>query len=150
MPDSTIPSNAHRPRPLIHGGAALVGIVLSLATLPLHLVLDTRQSVDISAVVVAVIGAIYVGFALQRGSIKQIVVGSIVAACFAGVALAGLWWNPWIIPAGYVAHGLWDAVHHWRSHDLVEIPHWYPPFCAAFDWLYAIGLSIIWLTVAPV
>lgn len=147
MPDPT--SSAARHSQCVHGGAALVGIALSLATLPLHFFLDARRSVDISAVVVAVIGAIYVGFALQRGSIKQIAVESVIAAIFVGVALAGLWWNPWVIPAGYVAHGLWDAFHHGRSHDLVEIPHWYPPFCAAFDWLYAIGLSVLWLTVTP-
>ncbi|MDF0489940.1 hypothetical protein PX554_17530 [Sphingomonas sp. H39-1-10] len=69
----------------------MVGIVLSLATLPLHLVLDARQSVDLSAIVVAVIGAIYVGFALQRGSVVQTVAEALVATGFVTVALAGLW-----------------------------------------------------------
>jgi hypothetical protein len=144
MSDNHHPSDSH-----LHGRAALVGMLLSLATLPVHLVLDARHSIEFSGVVVAAIGAIYVGFALQKGTVRQIAVEAIVATFFFAIALAGLWWNPWVIPAGYVAHGLWDAYHHVRSRDLVPIPTWYPAFCAAFDWLYAAGLSVIWLTVVP-
>ena len=145
-PSSTSDDQTHQH---IHSRAAFAGIVLSLATLPIHLLLDPQRSVEISAVVVAMIGAIYIGFALQKGTVRQIAVEALVAACFFAAALAGLWWNPWVIPLAYVAHGLWDSYHHVRSRGLVAIPRWYPPFCAAFDWIYAAGLTILWLTITP-
>ena len=128
----------------------MAGIIFSLVSLPLHLLLTPQQSIEIASMVVAVIGAIYVAFALQKGSFSQIVIEVLVASLFFGAALAGLWWNPWIIPAAYVAHGFWDALHHFKRHSLVEIPTWYPAFCAAYDWLYAAGLAAVWFFVVGV
>ncbi|MFZ2871185.1 DUF6010 family protein [Zavarzinia sp.] len=126
---------------------SMVGIGLSLATLPLHLLIAHEQSVELAAVMVAMIGAIYVGFAIQAGSVRQIAVESVVATLFMVAALAGLWLSPWVIPAAYVLHGLWDWLHHDRDHsaDLVAPRGWYPPFCAAYDWVFAFGLAALWL-----
>ncbi len=30
---------------------------------------------------------------------------------FLGAALAGLWVTPWIVPAAYARHGIWDYAH---------------------------------------
>lgn len=132
-----------------HGVLApsMIGIGLSLATLPLHLLIDHDHSVELAAVMVAVIGAIYVGFAIQAGSVRQIAVESAVATLFMAAGLAGLWLSPWVVPVAYVMHGLWDWLHHGRDHDgaLVAPRGWYPPFCAAYDWVFAIGLAAIWL-----
>jgi hypothetical protein len=132
-----------------HGVLApsMIGIGLSLATLPLHLLIDHRYSVELAAVMVAVIGAIYVGFAIQAGSVRQIAVESIVATLFMAAGLAGLWLSPWAVPAAYVLHGVWDWLHHGLGHDgaLVAPRGWYPPFCAAYDWVFALGLAAIWL-----
>ncbi len=122
-----------------------IGITLSLASLPLHLWLSHQQSVQLAGLVVAAVFAIYVGFALQSGTRPQMAV-EIGFAC-AGLALAvvGLWVWEWAIPLGYAAHGVWDWAHHYEHDRLATIPRWYPPFCAAVDWVIAAGLAAIWL-----
>jgi hypothetical protein len=135
--------------PLLHRRAGAIGFLFGILSLPLHFLLTAQQSVDLASVVVAIIGAIYVGYALQQGNIRQSVVEIIVASLFFAIALAGMWWNPWIIPIGYVLHGLWDAIHHFHGDDLAPVPLWYPSFCAVYDWIYAAGLAIIWLRILP-
>jgi chromate transport protein ChrA len=95
--------------------AALVGAGLSLGSLPVHLVLPHEWSVQLAAVLLAVIGAVYVGFALQKGSPRQIQTEILVATAFLALALGGMWWRPWLIPLAYVLHGAWDWAHHHRG-----------------------------------
>lgn len=128
------------------GRPGLIGGAMALALLPVHLWLDHLRSVELSAVMIAAIGAIYAGFALQRGTLRQMIVELTVASAFFIAALAGLWLTAWIVPAAYVAHGLWDALHHRDHPALTPIPIWYPPFCAVLDWVYAAGLTAIWMT----
>lgn len=126
---------------------ASIGGLLSLASLPVHLMLPHALSVQMAGTLVAVIGAIYVGFALQKGSLRQIAIEIVAATGFLGAALGGMWLNAWLIPAAYVLHGAWDFAHHrnHRNHRMVETPAWYPPFCAVYDWIYAAGLVAIWV-----
>lgn len=133
----------------LFNSAGLIGAVLSLASLPLHLLISHAQSVQLASIIIAVIGAIYVGFALQLGSLRQILIEIGVASLFFGAALIGIWANPWVIPVAYVAHGLWDFVHHDHS-KLTKVPHWYPPFCAVYDWVFAAGLTAIWMSRTPI
>jgi hypothetical protein len=49
-----------------------IGAQLAVATIPLHLLLTKTQSEQFAAVLLAVIGAIYIGFSLQQGSRRQI------------------------------------------------------------------------------
>ena len=67
----------------------------------------------------------------------------IVATLFLFTAAISLTVNPWVIPAAYLAHGVWDAAHH--RHVDTAMPRWYIPFCALYDWVFAIGLALIWL-----
>jgi hypothetical protein len=94
-------------------------------------------------VLLAGIGAIYVGFGLQTGNRAQIMMELTVALGFFSAALAGLWFTPWVVPAAYVMHGIWDYAHH-KGSRFAPIPLWYPPFCAVFDWVAAGFLAVIW------
>ena len=80
------------------------------------------QSEQFAAVLLAVIGAIYVGFGLQTGNRMQIVTEVMGALGFFSAALAGLWVTPWIIPVAYVIHGIWDYAHH-KGSRLTAIPY---------------------------
>jgi hypothetical protein len=60
-----------------------------------------------AAVLLAFIGAFYVGFGLQTGTRAQIITEWTVALGFFGAAMVGLWVTPWIVPAAYVVHGFW-------------------------------------------
>ncbi len=116
---------------------------VAVATIPLNLLLSKAQSEQFAAVLLAFIGAIYVGFGLQTGTRPQIITEWTVALGFFGAAMVGLWVTPWIVPAAYVVHGFWDYAHHQNSR-LAPIPSWYPPFCAVLDWVAAAILYIIW------
>lgn len=123
--------------------AATIGGVLAVATLPLHVLLSHANSVVLAGLLVAAICAIYIGFGLRDGRIGIVTTEIIVGSLFLVAAAAGLTVQPWAIPAAFVAHGLWDAAHH-RLID-TAMPRWYIPFCAVYDFVFAAGLTAIWL-----
>jgi hypothetical protein len=124
--------------------ACTIGAVLAIATIPLHLLVSKTQSEQFAALLFAAIGAIYVEFGLQTGSRAQIVMELTVARGGGlSAVVAGLWVTPWIVPAAYSIHGIWDYAHH-NGARLAPIPSWYPPFCAVYDWVAAAGLVLVW------
>ena len=108
-------------------GAAVIGL-----TLPVHFVVPETVSVQIAALILALIAGAYIGFAAAEGAFKSLVVELSGAAMFAGVALLGLFWNPIIIPIGIMSHALWDYAHH-NGRFGAAVPQWYIPFCAVID-----------------
>jgi hypothetical protein len=122
---------------------ARIGAGLALASLPGHLVLTSTASHQLAAVVLVLVAGIYVGFALQDGRARSLAVEASVALGFTAAALAGLWVSAWTIPAAYALHGLWDLAHH--RHIATAMPAWYVPFCAVFDWVFAVGLVAVWI-----
>jgi hypothetical protein len=134
----------------IVGRPAAIGAIAAIATIPVHLFSSKAHSEQFAAVLLAMMGAIYAGFGLQKGNSSQILAevgGSI--GCFAG-SLAALWLSAWVVPFAYAAHGIWDYAHHEgsklasRSWQFAIVPPWYPPFCALYDWLAAASLAVIW------
>ena len=88
------------------------------------------------SVFLAVIGAIYIGFAFSDGRVSIGILEFLVANVFLVLALLGLWQAPVFVAVGLVLHGLWDLAH--RPHGITtKLPSWYPPFCAAYDFVFA-------------
>jgi len=88
----------------------------------------------------ALIAAIYIGFAVADGRASVIVVESCVAAVFVVLAAAGVTGPAWLLVLGFTGHGIKDLWQH-RSHYVANT-RWWPPFCAAVDWLVAAVLAI--------
>ena len=88
------------------------------------------------SVALAVIGAIYVGFAFADGRISIVILELSVGTAFVVLALLGLWWAPVCIAVGLIGHGLWDLAHRPRG-VTTRLPVWYPAFCAAYDFVFA-------------
>ena len=130
---------------------AATGAVLAAATIALHFLTGREVGVAAASVLVGMIGAVYIGFALVDGRFKAIVIESLVGWAFGAAALAGLLWSPAAIVAALLAHGVWDLVHH-RPGALAATPGWYVPFCAVYDVLAAAGLWLVWFgpLAAPV
>jgi hypothetical protein len=86
----------------------------------------------------------------KKGNQTQMAAETLVGSGFVGASLAGLWVSAWTIPIALAAHGVWDYAHHqnskliFKSWRLVAVPVWWPPFCAAADWLMAAYLAVIW------
>ena len=88
------------------------------------------------SVALTMIGAIYMGFAFLDGRVSIVILELTVATVFIVLALLGLWVGHVFIAVGLVLHGIWDLVHRPGAVP-TRIPSWYPPFCAAFDFVFA-------------
>jgi hypothetical protein len=94
----------------------------------------------VHALSLSLIAAVYIGFAVGDGRPRVIAIECVVAAGFVVVAATAVTGSPWLLVIGYAAHGFKD---YWqeRTHFVVNT-RWWPPFCAAVDWLLAAVLVI--------
>jgi hypothetical protein len=89
----------------------------------------------------AIIGSIYVGFAFADGRISIMILEIAVGTGFVVLGLLGLWQAPIFIAVGLVLHALWDLAHRPKG-ITTKLPAWYPPFCAAYDFVFA-GVFVV-------
>ena len=126
--------------------AMLVAPVLAALTISFSLVLPKAFALEILALLLSAIAAVYVGFALSDGRIKLILIEAGVALTFLVVSALGLQISSLFLAAGYFIHGGWDSLHH-PSGIQTKITGWYPPFCLIYDWLLAIFI-ILWFSTS--
>ena len=94
----------------------------------------------VCALGLAMIAAIYIGFAVADGRWRVIAVESSVAMVFVVMAAAGITGSAWLLVLGFAAHGLNDA---WQQRTrFVSGTRWWPPFCAAVDWVVALAIAL--------
>lgn len=96
----------------------------------------------------AAIGFVYIGFAIADGRRSAIVVQAVAALVFLNVAQWGVREDSdLLLGIGFLAHGVWDVLHH-EGRGPTRVRTYYPPFCAAADVL--IGAAILLgITSAP-
>lgn len=120
--------------------AALAGLTMvSIAWLP---VAERRVT---EGVMLAVVAAIYIGFALAERSGVNLVIELAFATAILVIVFIGLAESRYWIAAGLVAHGVWDLLHHPR-HPVIgtrELPRWYPPACLVFDFPVAAFVAFL-------
>ena len=93
------------------------------------------------ALSLALIAAVYIGFAVADGRPRVIAAETVVAAAFVVVAAAGVTGPAWLLVAGLTGHGFKDLWQH-RSH-FVANTRWWPPFCLVVDWVVAAILVVL-------
>ena len=120
-----------------------IGLILALVTLAVWTFFPRQMVIELAAVSLAVIAAVYIGFALSDGRepVKRGETGT--AILFIVISLAGLWITPWFLVLGYIGHGIWDWLHH-TKHLQTDLVGWYPPFCAVYDLIVGTGI-IFWI-----
>jgi hypothetical protein len=118
----------------------LWGLVFGAIQAALPLVIWWLDQATVQALLLAAIAAIYIGFAVADGRPKVIAVECTVAGVFVLLAAMGVTGSAWILVLGYIGHGLKDFWQE-RSHYVANT-RWWPPFCAAVDWLVAAVLII--------
>ena len=91
------------------------------------------------AMTVALIAAIYIGFAVADGRPPVIAVETTVASAFVLLAAIAVTGSPWLLVAAFIGHGLKDLWQE-RTH-YVRNTRWWPPFCATVDWVVAAILA---------
>ncbi|MEL6956111.1 MAG: hypothetical protein AAFO88_05670 [Pseudomonadota bacterium] len=123
-------------KPLLMG-SAVIGL-----TLPIHVFVPEPVSVQIAALLMALIAGAYIGFGAADGRMSAFLTEFAGAGLFGGAALAGLIVHPLIIPAAIIAHAGWDWLHH--AGFGARIPGWYVPFCVWIDLAVGAGLIALW------
>lgn len=118
----------------------LWGAAFGAVQAALPLALRWLDQATVQALLLAAIAAIYIGFAVADGRPKVIAVETTIAVAFILLAAAGVTGSAWLLVLGYTGHGLKDFWQE-RSH-YVASTRWWPPFCAAVDWLVAAVLAI--------
>ena len=88
----------------------------------------------------AAIAFVYIGFAVADGRRDVIGIEAAVAMTFVVVAAVGVTGSAWVLVAGFAGHGLKDAWQHRTG--FVANTRWWPPFCAAVDWVVAAAIAI--------
>jgi hypothetical protein len=112
-------------RALIWGvavGAAQAGVALAFWWLDLS---------TVHALMIVLIAAVYIGFAVSDGRTKVIAVESLVVGVLFVVAAVAVAVTPWLLVVLYLAHGAKDLWQH--RHQFVRGTRWWPPFCFAVD-----------------
>lgn len=96
------------------------------------------------ALIIAVIAAVYIGFAVADGRPRVIAAEVGVASLFVILAATAVTGSPWLLVAAYLGHGLKDL---WQERSqFVANTRWWPPFCVTVDWLAAAILSVVILS----
>jgi hypothetical protein len=100
------------------------------------------NAATVYALGLALIAAVYIGFAVADGRPGVVAVETGVAAAFVVVA-AAVTGSAWLLLAGLAGHGLKDLWQHRTG--FVANTRWWPPFCAAVDFAAAalIALTIL-------
>ena len=118
----------------------LWGLVVGGIVVASPLAFQWLDPATVHALVLALIAAVYIGFAVADGRPRVIVTESAVAAVFVLLAATAVTGPAWLVVAGYAGHGLKD---YWQERrHYVANTRWWPPFCAAVDWLVAVVLAI--------
>jgi hypothetical protein len=115
--------------------AMLWGVAVGVLQASTPLLFWWLDSAAVYALGLAVIAAIYVGFAVADGRPTVIAVETGVALAFVVVAAAAITGSPWLLVAGLVGHGLKDLWQH-RTR-FVASTRWWPPFCMVVDFVVA-------------
>jgi len=95
----------------------------------------------VHSMVIVLIASVYIGFAVADGRPRVIAIECSVALLFVGIAAAAVTGSAWLLVAGYFGHGCKDLWQH-RTH-FVSGTRWWPPFCAAVDWVVAGSLAAL-------
>jgi hypothetical protein len=98
------------------------------------------DAATVYAMSIAVIAAVYIGFAVADGRGKVVAVETAVAGIFVVIAAAAVTGSAWLLVLGLAGHGLKDWWQH-RTHYVANT-RWWPPFCAAVDVVVAAIIAI--------
>lgn len=122
------------------GLPVIAGLAFGVIQLASPLALPSLSATGVQALLLAAIAAVYVGFAVADGRPQVIAVEAVIAVGFVLLAASSLVGPTWLLVAGYVGHGLKDL---WQERrQSVANTGWWPPFCAAVDWVVAAGLVV--------
>ena len=139
-PPASSTTSAHAGSPTATRAAVGWGVVVGVATAAIPVAFWWLPAATVYAVGLAFIAAVYLGFAVADGRRHVIAVEVAVLTAFVLVAAVAINGSPWLTVAGLAGHGFKDLWQH-RIH-FVATARWWPPFCAAVDWMAALLVAV--------
>jgi hypothetical protein len=121
-------------------GPIVWGVVVGVAQAATPLALWWLDAATVYALGLAVIAAIYIGFAVADGRPTVLAVETGVASGFIIIAAAAITGTPWLLVVGLAGHGLKDLWQH-RT-QFVANTRWWPPFCLVVDFVVAAIIAV--------
>jgi hypothetical protein len=112
--------------------------IINFAAPPLFWWLDLST---VHALLITLIAAVYIGFAVGDGRPRILVAELVVASIFFVLAAIAVVETAWLLVVAYAGHGLKDMWQH-RTH-FVANTRWWPPFCCAVDFVVAAALVVM-------
>ena len=137
-------TSAHSPSPPAGWSlraAVLWGVVFGIIQAAAPLGFWWLPPATVYALSLALIAAVYIGFAVADGRPRVVAAEAGVAAAFVVVGAAGVTGPAWLLVVGFIGHGAKDFWQH-RRH-FVANTRWWPPFCLVIDWLAAAILVVL-------
>jgi len=111
-------------------------LFIIIVTFAVGFYLPHFKALDFFAILLILLTGSLVGFALADGRPDKIIIEILAAVGFVVVALLGMWKWTWLIPTGFVVHGVWCLVHHY-SFIGARVVSWFSPMCAFYSVLVA-------------
>src|SRR5262249_18407603 len=122
--------------------AFVIGIVLGLLFIVLVHTIPPQPARQIIALVLAFTACTYAGSLLAQEVPPPVILGELlVAGVVLALAIVGLRASTTSLAARSALHGVWVLLHHPRAVP-TRVARWFPPACAAFDFVVAIALLI--------
>jgi hypothetical protein len=123
----------------------VLAVLFAAATMALFLVLPVDERRAAEAITLAIIAAIYIGFALAERDGRNLAIELVFSIVIILVVFQGLWGSKYWLAGGLAAHGVWDLLHHHKHHVIGtrEVPRWYPPACLAYDFPMAAFVILV-------
>ena len=122
--------------------ALAAGVILGGVTLLIPSLLARDTAFGLLAILLGMIASVYLGYALADGRLRAFQVEYVGIMAFTALATIALARHSALLLAlGYLAHGLWDLLHHGRGVD-IRMPWWYVPLCLGYDTVVAIYVLI--------
>src|SRR4051812_32574545 len=119
---------------------ALWGVIVGVGQALSPLAFWWLGNATVYALGLAIIAAIYVGFAVADGRTRVIAAETGVATAFVVVAATAITGSAWLLVVGLAGHGFKDLWQH-RT-QFVANTRWWPPFCMVVDWVVATIIAV--------
>lgn len=122
--------------------ALIAGAVMGGLTLVIPSLLSDEAAFGFLAILLGMIGAVYLGFVLIDGRMREFQIEYVGLALFTALATVALAAEEALVLAvGYLGHAVWDAIHHPRAVHTV-VPWWYVPLCLGYDVVVAVYVFV--------
>ena len=121
----------------------LIGIVAAAAVGAFATLVGFDRDRSFYPVVLIVIAALYLLFAVMAGSTGALLGECIPALAFVTLATLGFRKSlPWLVVVGLALHGVFDFFHP-SLIDNPGVPLWWPGWCLSYDVIAALYLALL-------